>query len=85
LLVGERAPQARDTAEKEWKQKNDTLLAHEKLVEELRPTRSLAYNPLVQVAFVPQETPFDGFSLGDVTVAPLPPSCLRNSQRTRRV
>jgi amino acid adenylation domain-containing protein len=44
----------------------------EKLVEELRPTRSLAYNPLVQVAFVPQETPFEGFSLGDVKVSPVP-------------
>ncbi|XXY13500.1 amino acid adenylation domain-containing protein [Sorangium sp. So ce216] len=43
----------------------------EKLVEELRPERSLEYNPLYQVSFVLQNTGPAELRLGDVAVHPL--------------
>lgn len=45
-------------------------LPFEKLVEELRPTRKAARPPLVQVAFVLQNTPGKDFKLPGLTVTP---------------
>src|SRR5947209_10263394 len=49
-------------------------LPFDKLVEELRPERSLSHNPLVQVLFVMQNTPqtvreFGGLKLGPLGVS----------------
>ena len=43
----------------------------EKLVEELHPQRDLSRNPLFQVAFALQNTPFRPLSLSNLTVTPL--------------
>jgi non-ribosomal peptide synthetase component F len=43
----------------------------ERLVEVMAPRRSLAHNPLVQVAIVPQDVPFEGLALGDVAASPM--------------
>lgn len=43
----------------------------DKLVEELRPERSLTHNPLVQVLFVMQNTPQTVREFGGLTVGPL--------------
>ncbi len=46
-------------------------LPFEKLVEEVRPERSLTHSPLFQVMFVLHNTPRSGFSLPGFTVQPL--------------
>jgi amino acid adenylation domain-containing protein len=43
----------------------------DKLVEELRPRRDFSHNPLFQVSFALQNTPFRSLSLRNLTVTPL--------------
>lgn len=43
----------------------------DKLVEELRPERSLTHNPLVQILFVMQNTPPTASAFGGLTTSPL--------------
>ncbi len=51
-------------------------LPFEKLVEELSPTRSLAYNPLFQVWFVLQNAPASSLDLPGVRATPIQPAAI---------
>ncbi|MEO8191049.1 MAG: amino acid adenylation domain-containing protein [Acidobacteriota bacterium] len=52
-------------------------LPFEKLVDELRPSRSLAYNPIFQIWFVLQNAPSAAWDLPGIRATPIPPPAIQ--------